>query len=148
MVREGSGLARGRARGRRQICNGINLTFYIETTVVLECIRFAGGPTRFLRRHRGAFLKSEFALPSCSSGVWLVSGAVAAAIAAAVQQHAMKMATGIHPKGPATTMLWLIAGVNPAARKPKFVAIAIPEYRTRVSNISPKKDGQSAHVAA
>ena len=103
---------------------------------------------RVSERHRGPFWGSKFALPSCSSGVWLVSRAVAPAIAAAVQQHAMKMATGIHPQGPATTRLWLIAGVNPAARKPKFVPIAMPEKRTRVSNISPKKDGQIALVAA
>ena len=50
---------------------------------------------RVSERHRGPFWGSKFALPSCSGDVWLVSRAVAPAIAAAVQQHAMKMATGI-----------------------------------------------------
>ena len=60
------------------------------------------------------------------STLW-VSRAVDAAAAEATQQPATKIATGIQPFGPSPTRLALTSGVKPAARKPSWVPIAVPE---------------------
>jgi len=77
----------------------------------------------------------------------------ATAIAAGLQQHAMKTRPVISTKESASTRFWLMAGVNPAERKPKefrrhdvdIARVALALFRTSlpIGDV----DGQIALVA-
>ena len=56
-------------------------------------------------------------------------------------------ATGIQPVGPVPKMAALMEGAKPPKAKPSCVPMAMPDRRTRVSNISPYKAGHTPLAA-
>src|SRR5260370_1343769 len=71
------------------------------------------------------------------------TAAPAAAPAGAMTPRAkVRSATGRRALGPLPWTAEAMAGANPGRAKPICVPMAIPERRTRVSNISPYRDGR------
>src|SRR2546425_6665061 len=66
-----------------------------------------------------------------------VSRAVAAAMDEMTHAPNVSAATGIHPFGGGPWIAAAMVGAKPASAKPICVGMAMPDRRTRVSNISP-----------
>ena len=80
-------------------------------------------------------------------GTRYVSRAVKAEMADTTAAPVVNAATGIQPVGPVPKMAALMEGAKPPKAKPSCVPMAMPDRRTRVSNISPYMAGHTPLAA-